>query len=377
MRRPSSEQVRNRARGSLRHVEANTDGANLVQAALNRWLVSFKAAHRTRAQSKALQAEMRRLGQVANSKSGADTPGRSTGRGRGKSARSLALVDAASRILSEIHPASVRAVCYRLFAAGLIPSMAKASTARVSKQLTWARERGVIPWNWIVDETREAERVAMWADPTAFIETVQRSYRRDRWRDQPHWLEVWSEKGTIRGTLAPVLHNYGVTFRVMHGFASSTAVHQIAEETQQATKPLTILYVGDWDPSGLHMSALDLPSRLARYHSDARLIRLALADEDLATLPSFPVDTKRGDPRYRWFAERFGSTCWELDALSPVLLRDRVERAIVDRLDQAAWDRAGVAESAECESLEGVLKAWPGISVQVSKCPPQAGSTEG
>lgn len=301
---------------------------------------------------------------------------RSTRQGRGKSVRSLALVDAAFTILSEIQPASVRAVCYRLFTAGFIPSMGKASTSRVSRQITWAREQGLIPWSWIVDETREPERVSAWADPTAFIKTVQRSYRRDRWMDQANWLEVWSEKGTIRGTLAPVLHNYGVTFRVMHGFASSTAVHQIAEETQQSTKPLTILYVGDWDPSGLHMSALDLPSRLARYQSDARLVRLALAEEDLATLPSFSVHTKRGDPRYRWFAERFGSTCWEVDALNPVILRDRVDRAIADRLDRAAWDRAAIAERAECESLEEVLKAWPGISVQVSEYRPLDGSTE-
>lgn len=288
-------------------------------------------------------------------------------RGRGKAQRSLKLVRAAALILDEIQPASVRAVCYRLFTKGVIASMAKASTSRVSKQITWAREQGVIPWGWIVDETREPERVSAWADPAAFIETVQRSYRRDRWRDQPQWIEVWSEKGTIRGTLAPVLHSYGITFRVMHGFASSTAVHQIADETQRASKQLTILYVGDWDPSGLHMSALDLPSRLSRYGANANLIRLALDEQDLSSLPSFPVETKRRDPRFRWYTERYGSACWELDALSPVLLRQRVERAIRDRIDQEAWVRAATAEQAECESLGQILRAWPGNSGLESK----------
>ena len=64
--------------------------------------------------------------------------------GRGKSQRSLALVDAATTILAEIQPASVRAVCYRLFTAGLTGSMAKSETNKVSKQLTWAREQGRI-----------------------------------------------------------------------------------------------------------------------------------------------------------------------------------------------------------------------------------------
>ena len=36
--------------------------------------------------------------------------------------------------------------------------------------------------------------------------SVERSYRRDRWADQPEWVEIWSEKGTVRGTIAPVLH---------------------------------------------------------------------------------------------------------------------------------------------------------------------------
>jgi hypothetical protein len=47
----------------------------------------------------------------------------------------------------------VRAVCYRLFTMNIIDDMSKASTNKVSTQLTWAREQGVIPWSWIVDET--------------------------------------------------------------------------------------------------------------------------------------------------------------------------------------------------------------------------------
>lgn len=131
--------------------------------------------------------------------------------------------------------------------------MSKGSTQRVSVQLVYAREQGVIPWEWIVDETREAERVPSWSDPEAFARVVQASYRRDRWAQQPQVVEVWSEKGTVRGTLAPVLNKYGVTFRVMHGFGSATAIHDAAESTQDHEEPLMVLYVGDWDPSGLHM----------------------------------------------------------------------------------------------------------------------------
>jgi hypothetical protein len=35
-----------------------------------------------------------------------------------------------------------------------------------------ARERGDIPWEWIVDETRELERVSTWSDPEEYAECV-------------------------------------------------------------------------------------------------------------------------------------------------------------------------------------------------------------
>ncbi len=295
--------------------------------------------------------------------------------GRGKSARSLRLIEAARDILEEIQPASVRAVCYQLFNAKLIASMAKGETNRVSTQLRDARETGVIPWSWIVDETREPERIAAWENPIEYCETVKRSYRRDRWQDQPCRIEVWSEKGTIRGTLAPVLARYGVTFRVMHGYGSATSVYQVACESVGEDKPLMAFYLGDWDPSGLHMSQVDLPGRLTRYGGDVELVRLALSPEDVEAggLPSFSIDEKRRDPRYRWFLEQYGRRCWELDALSPVLLRARVEAAIEHRLDTGAWARADRVEQAELDSLMTILSRWPvkaraGISRQAPKC---------
>ena len=184
--------------------------------------------------------------------------------GRGKSKASLQLIDAAIRILEEIQPASVRAVCYRLFVEKLIPNMSKGSTDKVSKQLVYARENGLLPWAWVVDETREAERISTWDNPEEIIAAAVNGYRKDYWTMQPNWVEVWSEKGTIRGTLAPVLRKYGVTFRVMHGYGSATALHGIATETADNDKALTVLYVGDWDPSGMQMSEIDIPGRLQR-----------------------------------------------------------------------------------------------------------------
>ncbi len=274
----------------------------------------------------------------------------------------VALVDAAREILTEIRPATVRAVCYRLFTAKMIASMGQLDTKRVSRILTDARECGEIEWEAIVDETRAPERVASWDNMTAYIRATRNDYRKDHWALQSRRVEVWSEKGTVRGTLAPVLDECGVTFRVMHGFASATAVRDIAEEDKASDKLLTVLYCGDFDPSGMYMSERDLPTRLADYGASTIAVRrIALTAEDVADpdLPSFDLETKGGDSRAKWYLSQFGQRCRELDALSPVILRQRVREAIGDLVDRRVWKRSLLAGQAEAESLRAVLDRWP------------------
>src|SRR5262245_26376500 len=72
-------------------------------------------------------------------------------------------------------------MCFKFFPSGLIPSMDRAQMQRVYRLLKEAREQGHIPWAWIVDETRELERVSTWSNPAAYARCVARSYRRDFW----------------------------------------------------------------------------------------------------------------------------------------------------------------------------------------------------
>jgi hypothetical protein len=285
-------------------------------------------------------------------------------RGRGRARKTIDLLDAAYRVLADIQPASVRAVCYQLFTLRRIASMSKVETNRISRLLTDARERGEVLWSWIVDETREAERIATWDDPADYIDAVRCSYRKNRWTSQPERIEVWSEKGTIRGILAPVLNEYGVTFRVMHGHGSATAVFAAAEESRGSDKPTIVLYVGDWDPSGMHMSEVDLPERIGRYGGDIKIIRVALIEEDTfpeAGVASFPASDKVKDPRFKWFVTNYGDRCFELDALNPNTLRDRIEQVVRARLDLDldAWDYAARIEAAEFDSMAAFFAKWP------------------
>jgi hypothetical protein len=277
--------------------------------------------------------------------------------GRGMAQGSLDLIDAMSVIAEAAQPITGRGVGYKLFTAGLIGSMSVNEMQKVYRLLRIAREQGDISWSWIVDETRELERVSTWDDPDQYARCVARSYRRDFWNQQPQRIEVWAEKGTIRGVLKPVLDHYAVGFRVMHGFTSATSVNDVAEDDDGRT--LVVLYIGDLDPSGLYMSECDLPQRIAEYGGDhVELIRIALDPYQAAGLPSFPASDKRKDPRYPWFVERHGTRCWEIDAMDPRDLRDCAELAIKALIEPVAWTRCETVNAAELESLQTILSNW-------------------
>jgi hypothetical protein len=312
--------------------------------------------------------------------------------GRGRSEKSIALVDTAYEILEEIQPASVRAVCYQLFIRGLIDDMSKASTNRVSSLLTSAREEHEIPWEWIVQEGRAIESISTWDNPASYARSVQASYRLNKWAGQPKRVIVVSEKGTVRGTLAPVLGEFEVDFLAVGGYAGASRVREVA---QQATKerPLLLLYLGDHDPSGRGMSDDDLPRRLLRYapgssaskewerklrkystdaitahsaeHYGIELRRIALSIEDTQALGrdlAFAASLKEADSRYAWFTEEYGAWCWELDALNPNVLRDRVHGAVRGELDLVQWERYVAAEEVERASITAALESWKSIS---------------
>jgi hypothetical protein len=123
-------------------------------------------------------------------------------------------------------------------------------------------------------------------------------------------------------------------------------------------KPLRVLYVGDFDPSGMGMSERDLSTRLEAYGAeDFRVIRVALTRVDTIGLPAFPASDKRKDPRYTWFVGAYGRECWELDAMNPNALRDKVDSAIRDYLDRDAWESCQQTEAVQVETFHTVLTA--------------------
>jgi hypothetical protein len=292
---------------------------------------------------------------------------------RGRSKTTLALLQACKTIIAETQPITVRGVCYRLFVAGLIDSMAVKNTQKISRLLVWAREGGLVPWESIVDESRSMETVSQWKDLEGYAASIERSYRRDFWAHQRNQVIVISEKATVAGILRPVLDEYGVTFFPVHGFNSATKMHDLAEQIGRGAankadrKHFILLYVGDHDPSGMYMSEIDLPERLKRYGANDceewigrsfDLRRIALIEDDIDDLP--PFEAKSQDPRYRWYVENYGDEAWELDAMDPNELRERVQREIERYVNRADWRRHKQIEKAQRETTKKIARAMAG-----------------
>jgi hypothetical protein len=93
-------------------------------------------------------------------------------RHRGQSKKSVELIEAMRSITEVAQPITGRGVGYKLFTAGLMPSMGRADMQRVYRLLKEAREQNIIPWEWIVDESRELERRPSWEDPEQYVRSV-------------------------------------------------------------------------------------------------------------------------------------------------------------------------------------------------------------
>lgn len=270
--------------------------------------------------------------------------------------RRLHLLERCQEIIEAVQPITVRGVCYRLFVAKLIDSMAVKNTQKISRLLLWAREDGFVPWEWIVDESRQIEDSGGFADLEAYGRVIEKAYRRDFWAHQRNRLIVISEKATVTGILRPVLEQYGVPFFAVHGFNSATKVHELALQIAEDKRKTVLLYVGDYDPSGLYMSREDLPARLSKYGAgDFLFRRIALIESDLSDLPSF--EAKKTDPRYGWFVEKYGSDAWELDAMNPNDLRERVEEEIDSYIDADAWKQHKRIEAVQRETTRKIAQA--------------------
>lgn len=231
---------------------------------------------------------------------------------------------------------------------------------RVVDNLGKMREDGVLPFAWIADSTRYCRIPTMFESRDDALQRTAEHYRRNLWSSQPRRVEVWAESDSITGVIDPITRAYGVGLFSCRGQASKTFAHSSAMAYLEIDKPVSILFVGDWDPSGLGI-ARSLRERLGRYtrgRVEIEFARVAVTPEDVGTGRLTSHDVNRADKNFRRFEAEAGrlnlnpATAIEVEAIPPMDLRDRLEAAILERAEDAdRWNAVLEAERSERELL--------------------------
>jgi len=79
-------------------------------------------------------------------------------------------------------PMTVRHCFYELVVANVIEKLESQYDA-VGRQLVRMRAEGIIPYNWITDNTRLIRKPDTWSDVPSFIEATFAAYRRSLWEN--------------------------------------------------------------------------------------------------------------------------------------------------------------------------------------------------
>ena len=230
---------------------------------------------------------------------------------------------------------TLRQIYYQLVAKQIIPNEQR-YYKKLSRICVAGRDEGILPEEGFSDRLRAVDKLSSWTDLNEFMQTVRRSYNRDKWQNQPKYLEIWTEKDALRDVLTEITYRHDVTLMVARGQLSRTAVYEAAKRYKaQNNKECYLYYCGDFDPSGLSIYN-SITKRLEDFDVSIDYERIALTKEQIEKykLPSDPG--KQSDPNYNKFVELYGSDMVvELDSLPPDILRKIVKDCILQNIDES------------------------------------------
>jgi hypothetical protein len=281
-----------------------------------------------------------------------------------------AMIDRINVILAEYVAAgydlSLRQVYYQLVARGIVENTER-SYKNVGNLVSDARLAGLIDWNVIKDRGREMIANPHWTSPADILKACASQYRIDRWENQPCYCEVMVEKQALEGVLIPVCREWDVPFTANKGYSSSSAMYEAGKRMRERLgdeKSVTVIYLGDHDPSGIDMTR-DVEDRLRLFAEctpgDTITIdvhRIALNMNQIRELRPPKNPAKITDSRAKSYIEQFGTSSWELDAIEPRRLATLVSDAIQNIIDMKLWAVTGKEQEAGRKYIAKMAKDY-------------------
>jgi hypothetical protein len=274
--------------------------------------------------------------------------------------KSLELLAQVQKIIEDYDFAlTVRQIYYQLVAKQFM-SNSQNSYRKAVRICKSGRDEGALPEEAFTDRLREVDKPNSWNDLTAFMNTVRQAYRKDPWRDNNSYLEIWSEKDALREVITAITYAYDVSLLIVRGHVSRTAIYETYKRFEQKIdegKECYLYYFGDFDPSGLAIydSLVDRISSYGPLGQYIKFERVALTPEQVAVY-NLPYDpAKKADPNSKKFIAEYGDNVVELDSLPPEVLRGLIKACIELNIDEDILAQVQETEEREQARLQEII----------------------
>lgn len=284
-------------------------------------------------------------------------------------ASSLSIIAKANVIINEYAAMgfrlTLRQLYYQFVSRDWIPNQQR-EYKRLGSIINDGRLAGLIDWDAIEDRGRNLLRLAAWDSPADIVEACAAQFRLDLWADQDHYIECWVEKEALIGVLAVPCDKWRIPHFACKGYTSQSemwdAGYNRLRRQRMAGKEITILHLGDHDPSGIDMTR-DIRDRLEMFVGrPIEIVRIALNMDQVEEYSPPPNPAKTTDSRFEGYAEEYGKESWELDALSPNVIAELIEAHIEERLDVELWEAAVGREDKAKETLKGIADRFDDVA---------------
>lgn len=314
---------------------------------------------------------------------------------------------------------TLRQLYYQLVSRDIIPNKTT-EYSKLSTLLKEGRMGGIVDWSAIEDRLRKPYTPPSFDSPKEILEAAQAQFQLPRMDGQKNYIEVWVEKDALSGVLKRVTSKYHVPILVNRGYSSASSMF---DSYERFSRPINegrkcfILYLGDFDPSGMDMirdvkdrtlefllndetlvnwvgmkldeledeareeifEDLDIkyndfeefkmlfdpsydedgeeqfiPAK-AKIYDSFEVVPIALTRAQITQYKPPANPAKRTDPRAKDFIKEHGSTSWEVDALRPEVLNAILENAIVERIDLKMYTDVVDREQADKDRLQQII----------------------
>ena len=292
-----------------------------------------------------------------------DAPGTKAGRTQRVALRRLLLHQQEGML-----PTSCRFVFYEMEQAGEATKPTRTGQRReqgwppgesdIIDALTRLRERRLVPWEWVADETRGLDNWGYGVDALDHLTSLVEQVRVSPWGDTPPPLilcESRGMQGVLRNMAAEFLCPIGGTAGQTAGFLHREVAPLFTTYTGDEER--LVLYVGDLDAQGLDIEAnsrrtLEKATSL-EFVVGLNWERLALTEAQAGEMTAvMKTDRRRTDLTAR--------PAYEVEALGQRRALELI-RAGIEALLPEGLDEAKARETRQKDALRAYLEAFPGF----------------